>query len=112
MLQGKEGMILFFALTLIAFPLAAVLIIRRLFGRKKTDRTMFIGAWFGLVTGVTTSILQDWGQTIVTRLNPDIAEPTVNLVIGLLAGTLVGIALGATLTKLGGRAVSYLRQSR
>lgn len=110
MLQGKEGMLLFFALNLFVLPLAAVLIIRRILGRKKTARPMIAGAWLGLILGVSASTLQDWGQAIVTRLNPDIAEPKVNLVVSLVAGSLVGIALGATLTTLGNRTLSYLRR--
>lgn len=112
MFQGKEGMLLFFTLALIGLPLAAVLIIRRFFGSKKTARPMIVGAWLGIVVGTAASTSQDWGQTIVTRLNPDIAEPTVNLVISLLAGTLVGVALGATLTSLGQRMLAYLRRSQ
>lgn len=112
MFQGKEGMLLFFAVALIGLPMAAVLIIRRCFGRKKTKHPMIVGAWLGLVVGVAASTTQDWGQTIVTRLNPDIAEPNVNLVISLLAGTLVGIASGATLTSLGERTLAYLRRSQ
>lgn len=97
--DGKEGMILFFGLCAITLPILAILLIRRFSGPKRTSRALVTGTIIGIPSGITVAVIFDFGSSIVDLLNPSLNDESMQFALSVLAGTLFGSVLGATIAQ-------------